>query len=210
MGDDGVLSAYLAGAPATNPIDAVCVNGTPRSVAETTAVWTPKVERSVAMYRPLALSVTAESVPLVVDIVSVPPEARIAFPSASRSWTVMTTVLVPLAGIVVAADVIALALSDGVPTTVVTVGDCPVNPALSVAVMTYAVPSVVAVVNVTEASPEAFVVARGLDRVPPVPVTLQTSVRPPPGTAVPLTVASCACTVMVPPVVGAAVDTDTR
>ena len=92
------------------------------------------MDRNVATYRPFALSVTAESVPLVVDIVSVPPEACSAVPAASRIWTVITTLLVPFAGMLDAAAVIVLAVVDGTAATVVTVADCPLIPALSVAV----------------------------------------------------------------------------
>jgi hypothetical protein len=114
---------------------AVCVSADPPSDAVTVAVCAPpKVDRSVAMYRPFALSVTAESVPFVVDIVRVPPDAWSAVPAASRNCTVITTVLVPFAGMLCAPAVTELAVVEGMPATVVTAADCPVIAELSVAV----------------------------------------------------------------------------
>jgi len=97
------VTTYWEAAPTLKFTAAVCESAEPPSDAVTVAVCAPpKVDRSVAMYRPFALSVTAESVPFVVDIVRVPPDAWSAVPAASRSCTVIMTVLVPFAGMLCA------------------------------------------------------------------------------------------------------------
>ena len=62
---------------------------------------------------PSALSVTAESEPLVVESATVPPDAARLLPNASLSWTVTAEVEVPFAVIEPGAATIVDSASEG-------------------------------------------------------------------------------------------------
>ena len=71
---------------------------------------------------PLALSVTAPRVPLVVASTTGPPLTDRLVPLASLAWTVMADVEVPLAVIAVGMAVIVVLVGSAGPTALITTG----------------------------------------------------------------------------------------
>lgn len=71
---------------------------------------------------PLALSVTAPRVPLVVASVTGPPLTDRLVPLESLAWTVMVEVEVPLAVIAVGTAAMVVLVGSAGPTAVITTG----------------------------------------------------------------------------------------
>ena len=105
-------------APATKATVAVDVIGPPFSVPVIVAVPTDADEVNVAVYTPLPPSATLESVPRVVDSVTVAPPTVTPFPAESFNCTEITVVDIPSATIEVCAAVMVDVLADAGPTTV--------------------------------------------------------------------------------------------
>lgn len=187
----------VAVVPVLPPVAPVTVCAVPDVVAV--------VKLTVAM--PLALVVDVAALklpPPVLDHVTTCPLVATALSFASASWAVMVTVL-PATG---------LALDDvtkyfaAAPAIVVNTAVVPVTPPVA-PVTVCAVPDAVFVVKVTVATPLAFVVVVGAEKLPP-PVLDHVTTFPAVVTALLFASASCAVIVTVPPATGDALLDVTR
>ena len=172
---------------ATKSTVAVLVKVEPLTVPLTVAVPALVLEVSVAVYVPLPSSVTALSVPRVVESATVSPPAARLLPFVSFKRTVTVEVLEPSAVIVVGAALIVEVDAEAPPGIVEMVGLVPLRePSDAVTVFG---PTVDAVVYVTAATPLAFV-ADVPDESEPPPLDDQLTVSPLVATALPLASAS--------------------
>jgi hypothetical protein len=153
-GEAEIVVWDASGAPGVNcTVGSPVVIAEPAIVPDTVAVPAVVELVSVAEYEPLLLSVTALSVPAVVDSVTVPPLAVRSFPFASFAWTVTDELEDPSAVTEAGDAEIVEVEADTAPGENWTVGSPLVIAEPPIVPDTVAVPAVVELVSVAEYEP---------------------------------------------------------